>query len=128
MTRTDDWLKYSEELLEIADILMNNGRFSWSCFTINQAAAAALKSILSKLDESTFGDNLIALLRIIKEQLDVPDEVKNACHNLNEHFTKTRDLENRLDSTPSIHYTLNDAKQAKNDALIIIRFAHRHSH
>ena len=74
MTRTKDWLKHSEELLEISNLLIDKQKYFWSCLTSQQAAAAALKAIISHIDESTFGDNLIALLRTIQNNSSVPDD------------------------------------------------------
>ncbi|MBK5113703.1 MAG: HEPN domain-containing protein [Candidatus Heimdallarchaeota archaeon] len=127
MTRNKDWLIYSQELIDIAELLLNKGRYSWSCFTSQQASTAALKAVLSISNESTFGDNLIALLRIVKETYTIPEDVKKACHYVNDFFTKCRDLENKPDGTPLNYFTLEDAQQAKNSALTILRFAHHNS-
>ncbi|MGC9781625.1 MAG: HEPN domain-containing protein [Candidatus Heimdallarchaeota archaeon] len=128
MNRNKDWLQYSEELIEIADILMDKGKFSWSCFTSHQASSAALKAILSLMDEYTFGDNLIALLRKINGKYTIPDDVKQACHQVNDFFTKSRDLEGKPEGTPLNNFTITDANQAKASALALIRFAHHNSH
>ncbi|HUT80628.1 MAG TPA: HEPN domain-containing protein [Candidatus Bathyarchaeia archaeon] len=128
MSRQQDWLKYSQELYDIAEILINNQKYSWACFTLNQATAAALKSILSNIDESTFGDNLIALLRVINSNHKVPEDVTNACHNINIYFTLARDLENKSDGTPLTNFSMKDAKQAVNDTMIILRYAHHMTH
>ena len=124
LTRNKDWLKYSEELIEIGDLLMKNGKYSWACFTLEQASSAALKAILSNKEESTFGENLIKLLNLIKNLHSVPDDVKDACHYLNDYFSKTRDLENTNKGTPSDHFTLKDAMQVKKQAMAILRFAY----
>jgi len=128
MTRTTDWLKYSEELVTIADLLIANQKYSWACFTLQQASAAALKSILSKKDESTYGDNLIKHLRLIGKHDTIPSEVKAACHNLNNLFSETRDLESLQAGTPSDKFTPRDADKAKRDAMAIIRYAYHFSH
>ncbi|MBN1330193.1 MAG: HEPN domain-containing protein [Candidatus Heimdallarchaeota archaeon] len=128
MTRQQDWLKYSQELYDIAELLINNQKYSWACFTLNQASAAALKSILSNIDESTFGDNLIALLRSINNAKKVPEDVTNACHSINIYFTLARDLENKPDGTPITNFSQKDAKQAINDTMTILRFAHHMAH
>lgn len=125
MTRAKDWLQYSQELKDIAELLIDKGRFSWSCFTSQQASAAALKAILASIDGSTFGDNLIALLREIKEQKEVPAEIKKACQNLNEYFKTSRDLERKPSGTPEQYFTLDDAKKALNETLAIIRYAYQ---
>ncbi len=128
MTRNTDWLKYSEELIVIADILIEKQKYSWACFTLQQASAAALKSILSKKDESTYGDNLIKHLRLIGKHNTVPAEVKAACHNVNNFFTEARDLESVQTGTPINKFTLKDADKAKKDALAIIRYAYHFAH
>ncbi|MFW9923889.1 MAG: HEPN domain-containing protein [Candidatus Thorarchaeota archaeon] len=125
MTRTKDWLQYSEELIEVADLLITNRKFNWSCFTSQQASSAALKAILENIEESTFGDNLIALLRIIKDKKSVPKEVNDACHSLNDYFKSTRDLERNETGTPMNSFSEKEAKHAKDNALIILRFAYR---
>ena len=127
MSRNKDWLQYSQELIDIADLLMDRGRYSWSCFTSQQASTAALKAVLSINNKSTFGDNLIALLRIINEFHEIPKDVKEACHYVNDFFTKSRDLENEPDGTPHNYFTLEDAQKAKLSALTILRFAHHNS-
>lgn len=128
MNRNKDWLQYSEELIEIVDLLIENEKFSWSCFTSHQASSAALKAVLSLIDESTFGDNLIALLRKLKGNFTIPEEVKKACHQMNDYFTKSRDLEGKPDGTPLGNFSNGDANQAKKNAMTIIRFAHHTSH
>ncbi len=128
MTRQQDWLKYSQELYDIAELLINNQKYSWACFTLNQASAAALKSILSNIDESTFGDNLIALLRAINNNQKVPQEVTNACHNVNIYFTLARDLENKPNGTPMENFNQKEAQQAINDTMAILRYAHHMAH
>lgn len=128
MNRNKDWLQYSEELIEIANLLIDNGKFSWSCFTSHQASSAALKAVLSLIDESTFGDNLIALLRKVNGKFPIPDDVKKACHQMNDYFTKSRDLEGKPDGTPLDNFSIEEANQAKTYALAIIRFAHHTSH
>ena len=127
MNRTKDWLQYSEELIEIADILMDKGWFSWSCFTSQQAAVAAIKALLSKFDEPTFGDNLIALLRTAKENISIPANVKDSCQKINGYFKTCRDLESKPDGTPLSNYSLEESQEAKNHALTIIRFAYHKS-
>ncbi len=127
MSRTKDWLQYSEELVKIADLLMDKGRFSWSCFTSQQAATAALKAILFKMEEPTFGDNLIALLRTVKENIAIPDDVKDACHHINDYFKTSRDLENKPEGTPLNYFSLEESQKAKSDALTVIRFAYHES-
>jgi len=128
MSRNKDWLNYSEELINIAELLLNKGRYSWSCFTSQQASTAALKAVLSKTNESTFGDNLIALLRTLKETYSIPEDVKEACHYVNDFFIKSRDLENKPEGTPLSYFTLSDAQKAKTSALTILRFAHHNSY
>ena len=128
MTRNKDWLNYSEELIDIAELLLSKGRFSWSCFTSQQASTAALKAVLSITNESTFGDNLIALLRIVKETYTIPEDVKKACHYVNDFFTKSRDLENKPEGTPPNYFNISDAQKAKASALTILRFAHHNSY
>lgn len=125
MSRTKDWLQYSQELKDIAELLMNQGRFSWSCFTSQQASAAALKAILSSMDVSTFGDNLIALLRQIGEDKEIPLEIKKACQELNDYFKTCRDLESKSTGVPSENFTLEEAQKAINQSLAIIRFAYQ---
>lgn len=125
MTRTTDWLQYSEELIEVADLLLTNKKFNWSCFTSQQATSAALKAILENMEESTFGDNLIALLRTIKEQKSVPKEVNDACHSVNDYFKSTRDLERTQSGTPMSGFSEKEAKSAKENALVVLRFAYR---
>lgn len=127
MSRNKDWLVYSQELVDIAELLLDKGRYSWSCFTSQQASLAALKAVLSKSNESTFGDNLIALLRSVKEIYTIPEDVKKACHYVNDFFTKSRDLENKPDGTPPNYFNISDAQQAKASALTILRFAYHHS-
>lgn len=128
MSRKSDWLEYSEELLEIGTLLLKNGKHTWSCFTYQQSSAAALKAILSKLGESTFGDNLIALLRTVDKHKQITNEVKEACHTVNNYFKSTRDLESHSEGTPSDFYTEEDAVEAKHCAHTILRFAHQASH
>jgi HEPN domain-containing protein len=128
MGREKDWLQYSEELLEIADLLMKNDKHSWACFTLQQSSAAALKSIMAKYDELTFGDNLIKLIRIIGQNTKIPPEVKNSCHKLNEYFNVARDLENKSNGTPLSYFTHNDVQDARSNTLVIIRFAHHLLH
>lgn len=127
MSRTKDWLKYSEELVEVADLLKEKGHFSWSCFTSQQAAVAALKSLLSKFDESTFGDNLIALMRNVKKHLTIPNEVRDACQRINDYFKICRDLESKESGTPFSNYSLEESQKAKDHALAVIRFAYHES-
>ncbi|NHJ31489.1 MAG: HEPN domain-containing protein [Asgard group archaeon] len=127
MSRKKDWLNYSEELLDIAELLMSKGKYSWSCFTSQQASTAALKAVLSNANESTYGDNLIALLRSVKEIRAIPKEVTEACHYVNDFFAKSRDLENKPEGTPLSYFTLTDAQKAKTSALAILRFAHQNS-
>ncbi|NHJ46535.1 MAG: HEPN domain-containing protein [Asgard group archaeon] len=128
MTREKDWLQYSEELLEIANLLIDNKKFSWACFTLQQASAAALKSILAKHDEMTFGDNLIKLARTIAETETIPVDVKSSCLKLNDLFTRARDLETKPNGTPSNNYTIREANDTKNKTLVIIRYAHHLNH
>ena len=124
MNRSKDWLKYSEELLNITKLLIDQEKYSWSCFTAHQAASAALKAILAKDEEPTIGDNLIALLRVAKKSNEIPSKVETACHNINEHFKSTRDLEKKPQGTPIDHYTLDDSAKARTNALLILRHAH----
>ena len=124
MTRTSDWLRYSEELLDITKLLIDKGKFSWSCFTSHQAATAALKAILAKDDEPTIGDNLIALLRLAKKRNEISTKVETACHNINEHFKCSRDLEKKPEGTPLDNYSLDDSTRARTSALLILRHAH----
>jgi HEPN domain-containing protein len=129
MNRTKDWLQYSQELCDIADLLSNNKKFAWACFTYQQASVAALKAILSDMDESTYGENLIALLRKIKKKKDnVPDNIQDATHDLNGYFKSCRDLESISEGTPCEKISQSEAKEAKSKSLAILRYAHHESH
>ena len=128
MDRHKDWLQYAGELLEIANLLDKNEKYNWSCFTYHQSAAAALKAILSKMGESTFGDNLIALFRSVKKEKNPSEDIMKACHKLNGFFKTCRDLESNSEGTPLTNFNADDSMNAKQQAKVILRYAHHESH
>ncbi|NHJ15131.1 MAG: HEPN domain-containing protein [Candidatus Thorarchaeota archaeon] len=90
MDRALDWLKQAEYDLRTAEELHRLEIHAWSCFVSQQAAEKALKAVLERVGQPTWGHDLIELMKIMSVALKVPKEVNAACYRLNLYYVATR--------------------------------------
>lgn len=63
--RSSDWLRQAEVDIEKAKLDLDWGYFEWACFTAQQAAEKAIKSLVQHLHGEAWGHGTKALLDIL---------------------------------------------------------------
>ncbi len=123
MQRIEDWMREAEAELQAARDLLAHGHWSWCCFTCQQSAEKALKAIGEHFRQSLVGHNLNLLLRDLQAFIAIPENVRQACARLNRYYIPTR-YPNAFDrGAPVDQFFERDAKEAVQDAELVLEFA-----
>ena len=90
MQRTEDWWNEARTELRAAHTLCAGGHWSWCCFTCQQAAEKALKTVCDHFRTPQFGHNLNMLVQAVQAHTNIHDSVRMACARLNRYYILTR--------------------------------------
>lgn len=126
-SRTQDWLNQAKRDLELANLALDNGYYEWTCYLCEQSAEKALKGLgnfLRRLPKELRGHSTNDLLRIVPLPL-IPKELDDACRKLDEHAVISRYPDSKLSGYPGNTYKATDAKKAKGNAELVLRFVEK---
>lgn len=125
MRREADWLRQAEADLKAAEDLRATSNFAHACFMSQQAAEKALKAILERFGEDTFGHSVDELLSRVEEHVSATEEVRRACVKLDKFYIPTRYPTAFPSGAPSDHYHDFEAEEAVGDAKKVLSFARK---
>ncbi len=118
------WMRSAKLTLESARLDLDHGFFNWCCFKCHQAAEKALKAILYGAGRPKVGHSLVRLVEHVRELgIEVPQDVTLACYKLTRHYIPTRYPNAWSEGIPEEYYTRQDAEEAIEAALRVIRWA-----
>jgi HEPN domain-containing protein len=112
---TRRWLETAVEDLDIADILFQKKKYSFSCFHSQQAGEKALKSILFSLGKDPWGHSLVRLIDELKDDPIIGDKIfliRKEAMMLDRLYIPTRYPDGLPDITPMEAFSDNDAETA----------------
>jgi len=122
MERSKDWIKQAERDLESAQAQKEDGFYEWSAFISQQAAEKAIKAAFQKLGIEAWGHSLAELLKGLKEEIEVPEEILNSGRYLDRFYIPTRYPNGWPAGAPFEYITEEDAENALIHSEKIIRF------
>ncbi len=120
-----DWFRQAEADMNHAANVLHTGNYEWSCFSSQQAAEKAVKSIYVKMGMDAWGHTVSVLLGNLKSRLKVPSSVLEAAKRLDKHYIPTR-YPNGFDAgAPVDYYTKKEAVSALRQANQIVEYCRR---
>lgn len=125
MERSKDWFRQAEFDLSTAKILFQNNNYSYTCFIAHQCVEKALKSLLEKLDNPSWGHDLIDLFNLVKEHLEIINQLEHMediCALLNLYYIPTRYPDAFSSGAPADKFTKTQADQAIQSAEEVLKF------
>lgn len=126
MNRYMDWLDQAERDLDKAKLDKEHDYYEWVCFTCQQAAEKAVKALSMKRNLGVWGHSITAILRSLREEMDIPEEIVSLGQMLDAFYIPTR-YPNGFDmGKPADYYNERIATEALNAADTIIGFCKDH--
>jgi len=122
MERSKDWIKQAERDLESAQAQKEDRFYEWSAFISQQAAEKAIKAVFQKLGIEAWGHSLAELLKGLKEEIEVPEEILNSGRYLDRFYIPTRYPNGWPAGAPFEYIIEEDAENALIHSEKIIRF------
>ena len=120
--RSADWFRQARRDLDSARAQAASGFCEWACFISQQASEKALKAALQKLGAEAWGPSIVDLLRTLREQVGVPDELHASAVNLDHHYIPARYPNGWAAGSPADYFTEEDANAAICHSQAILRF------
>lgn len=117
MRRAADWLRQAELDLSAATDTERSGHHEWASFLAQQSSEKAVKAVHESMGTEAWGHSVVALLADLD---DVPEAVTEAAKGLDKHYIPARYPNSHPQGAPGDLYTRRDAKQALDDAIIIL--------
>ncbi len=110
--RSRDWINQAEKDLKVAEELMKDESFEWSCFVAQQAAEKAVKAVFQKLNAAAWGHSIFDLMRILSKKVVVNDDLLNCARSLDKYYVPTRYPNGFESGSPYEYFTRRDAEDA----------------
>lgn len=121
-TRVHDWMRQAKRDLEHAREELNSGYYEWGCFSAQQSAEKALKSVYQHLHAEAWGHSVKKLLENLPPSISCSLDLFEAGAALDKFYIPTR-YPNGFDvGTPEDYYSKKDLEAAIQYAEIIVRF------
>jgi HEPN domain-containing protein len=120
--RTEDWLRQAEKDLRHAENSLQSGDYEWACFAAQQSAEKALKALYQSLGKDAFGHSVLRLLRDLREEMEIKEELLRVGANLDKFYIPTRYPNGFPYGAPMDYFHEEDAQQAIRYAKEILQF------
>ena len=108
--RSRDWINQAEKDLKVAEELMKDESFEWSCFVAQQAAEKAVRAVFQKLNAAAWGHSIFDLMRILSKKVVVNDDLLNCARSLDKYYVPTRYPNGFESGSPYEYFTRRDAE------------------
>lgn len=120
--RSLDWFRQALQDLEQAEDSRRAGRHNWACFAAQQAAEKAVKALHLHLGQEAWGHVIARLLRELPAEIEVPPELIEQAHVLDNFYIPTRYPNSHPEGAPFEHYGSLQSEEAIRYARAIIEF------
>jgi HEPN domain-containing protein len=124
--RFQDWYDQGIRDLEKAKLDFQHEYWEWACFTAQQSAEKILKSLAMYLGLETWGHSLTEITKILKEFIEIPEELIEQAQTLDIYYTTTRYPNSFTSGKPADYFNKKNAEEAIDAADYIIRFCKSH--
>ena len=104
----------AERDLHVAEELLHDEFYEWSCFVAHQAAEKALKAVFQKLHAVAWGHSILDLLKALARREAVHDDLFNCARSLDKYYVPTRYPNGFESGSPYEYFTREDADRACN--------------
>jgi HEPN domain-containing protein len=122
VSRARDWLDQAQRDLEHARHDLAAGYHEWACFSAQQAAEKALKSVYQHLSGEVWGHSVKRMLEELPPEAGGTTDLVDCGRVLDRFYIPTR-YPNGFDyGKPADYYTATDSQQAIGCAEAILRF------
>ena len=126
MERAADWMDQAEGDLEHARHDLNEEFYDWACFSAQQSAEKALKSLFQKMNADAWGYSVADLLEAFSESQDVPGGLMEAAMDLDKAYISARYPNAHPSGSPRRRYTRAEAERMVKHAEQVLRFCKDH--
>ena len=126
MNRWKDWYDQGKRDLERAKLYLEHHFYEWACFTSQQSAEKVLKGLALQLGLSIWGHSLTEIMRILSQQVEIPDELRDEAKLLDIYYIPPRYPNGFPSGKPADYFTEKQAREAIDAAGHIIGFCESH--
>jgi HEPN domain-containing protein len=126
MNRWNDWFLQGKRDFERARLDLEHKYYEWACFTSQQSAEKVLKGLALKLGFNIWGHSLTEIFNILKEKIEIPEQMKENAKLLDIYYIPARYPNSFPSGKPSDYFTEKQAMEAIDAADSIIRFCEGH--
>ncbi|MFW6150327.1 MAG: HEPN domain-containing protein [Chloroflexota bacterium] len=120
--RSRDWLRQAERDLETAGVLLEQGRYEWSCFVAQQSAEKAAVAAVQQWDGVGWGGSVSRMLTMLAERTEVSKFLLHFGKTLDKYQVPTRYPDSFGRGSPYQYYTARDAIRAVTYGRSIVEF------
>ncbi len=121
MNRYRDWLEQAERDLKKAQLDLQHEYWEWACFTAQQAAEKAVKSLWMFQGHDVWGHSITPMLRQLNNPT-VPLDLVEKAQLLDAYYIPTRYPNGFSEGKPADYFSLHKAQEAVGAAREIIEF------
>lgn len=125
MNRYLDWLDQAQRDLKKAEIDLQHTYWEWACFTAQQAAEKAVKSLLMYRGHDVWGHAITPMLRHLEKPAAAPNLIEKA-QLLDAYYISTRNPNGFPEGKPADYFNQPKAQEAVEAARAIIGFCENH--
>jgi HEPN domain-containing protein len=121
-SRHKDWINQAKRDLRHAVNSMKSEDYEWSCFSAQQAAEKAIKSVFMKLNKDCWGHSVNYLITGLSKIVEVDKNLINLAKKLDKDYILAR-YPNGFDvGSPFEYYSKDDAEEGIKNARKIVEF------
>jgi HEPN domain-containing protein len=122
MERSADWFEQAESDMAHARNDLQSGFYDWACFTSQQSAEKAVKSVFFKMGAETWSHSVADLLEELSRTTDVRIELKEAALELDKAYVAARYPNAHPAGAPRNRYSLTEAERFVSHGEKILEF------
>jgi len=121
-SRYKDWFNQAKKDISHSRNALESKDYEWSCFSAQQAAEKAVKSVFMKLNKDSWGHSVNYLLVELSKLIKVDNKLINLAKQLDKNYILAR-YPNGFDiGSPYEYYSRKDAEESIENAEKIIEF------
>ena len=122
MERSADWMDQAKSDLAHAQQDARTGYHEWACFSAQQAAEKAVKSVFQRMGAEAWGHSVADLLFELATKHPVSESLRELGLELDKAYIPTRYPDSHPSGSPSSRYTRAEAERLVDYANTIIQF------
>jgi HEPN domain-containing protein len=122
MERSGDWMEQAKYDLDHALSDMERGYQDWACFSAQQSAEKAVKSVFQKMGAEAWGHSVADLLEELSKSHGLPEKLRDLALELDKAYIPTRYPNAHPSGSPHSRYTRDEAKRLTEYAAKIVEF------